>query len=186
MSTQINLPQLSDALDGIVKLPPAPSNPPTPTDFVNARQLKEDVWTTFKNEQIASAQDVLRTEKYCADIFYAADNEAVVPPWFQPAVEQALAPIRQNLQRCSRIAAITYNLTLGGDGLLRRFQVVPFADGSDPREGLPQLLTSRAVEELQGPQATEYFRGYYPDVQVPQSVPERKKQIRLAIGCRLP
>lgn len=103
-------------------------------------------------------------------------GDAVPPPWFAPALAASLAPL-------TRVAHVAYNLN-AGDGRTRRFEVIPFLDGTlptGPPHNLPALVNVVIINSLTGPQATAYLQGY--GKPVPHHVADRRKAIRIAVGC---
>ncbi|KAJ7588335.1 hypothetical protein C8J56DRAFT_1164831 [Mycena floridula] len=144
---------------GGLTLPVAPSNPPVPTDIVNAERLAQLAGTEYLNRTI-------NANAFAEIIRYRNDVQMAIPPaWFAPAIAAALAPFQQqlgaavaaavapavaaalvpalapinqqlvnlsnNITRLRIQQAQTTNQSLSGTAITP-FVQVPFQDGTDP------------------------------------------------------
>ncbi|KAF5381565.1 hypothetical protein D9615_005636 [Tricholomella constricta] len=155
-------------------LPPQPQEPPTREDIANAITYNEKVLVGHE-AGVASEDQVRAGAAYEAALIAQNAGDTVPPPWFAPAMA--------SLTRIARNLCITHNC-LAGDGRVRRFEVIPFHDGTlptDPPHNLPPLVNVAAINALTGPQATAYLRGY--GRPIPRSVATRRRAIRDTVGC---
>ncbi|KAF5379190.1 hypothetical protein D9615_005901 [Tricholomella constricta] len=153
-------------------LPPHPQDPAILQDIANAIEYNRVIRAT----QMPTGDQVGAGAVYEAALIAQHAGGAVAPPWFAPALAAGLAPLM-------RTAHINYNLC-AGDGHSRRFQVVPFLDGTlptGPPHNLPPLVNLQVVNTLTGPQATAYLQGY--GQPVPNGIAARRRAICDAVGC---
>ncbi|THU95982.1 hypothetical protein K435DRAFT_778767 [Dendrothele bispora CBS 962.96] len=200
------MPVLVPANQGGIALPPNPTNPPSPQDILSAKQYSTKVYTAHENGSTNSptALDVAEAEKYFYTLVASSAAEVAAPPWFGPALADALAPINQNLtQNLNRIHQRLDNLEAGqralrsdldkaynttaGHGLRYPYRVIKFHDDSSPVDhNLPPLRNVNDINLLSHVHVTAYFN-HYALPNTPDLSDDRKKQmIANHIGCREP
>ncbi|KAF7783333.1 hypothetical protein Agabi119p4_2709 [Agaricus bisporus var. burnettii] len=145
---RIALPQITSVLTN-VKLPPAPSDPPTLSDISVANLLIRDLMKAYVQNEKFDIEDVGRAVLYehrlVASYIAANDHDQGVPAWFEAALQHAFAPLQTQLDdlrgkvddlqlegsKTRAMVAIMMNRS-AGNGDDAAFEVVPFRDGSYP------------------------------------------------------
>jgi len=204
--------------DPNVPLPTAPAYPPTVNDILAASlhrtrvKLSIGTFVLFSeffhvSNNLKCMPDQRPTDVRCtqqddyASILYkhqiiaqaasAAAPIADAPPWLHPALQQLrreirddiryeLTPIRAQIRRCINWGR--------GDGSVVAFDIVPFADGSDPTQEphkLDPLHSFAIINNLEGPKIINYLNGY--GIPLPQGAHPletnqlRKDALRMAV-----
>ncbi|KIM73380.1 hypothetical protein PILCRDRAFT_15286 [Piloderma croceum F 1598] len=180
-------------LNNIINLPPQPQNPPVDRDVVVGYHYNKDIVVAHA-DGLVDDHHFAESFTYQLNLVQAQAGAAAAPPWFHVAMQQALDPINQRLDRltvltaqAARLSAVSYNLQ-AASGTTRHFEIVPFRDGSYPTSGehnLPPLLTSGTITALTPQQSRDYYRGYYGGGNLP-AADHRLELIRTAIGCKHP
>jgi len=183
----LQLPQQPN--DPRVLLPQAPGNPPSLSDIHRATKLKLGVLESAASNHLnASTQDdvgraVLYEHSVTGTYMAAAVGPAVAPPWFA-AVQQQLNRIEHRLQIMEVSQAISRNAG-NGDGSIYPFVTVNFNDGTTPTappHNLPALTSIAVINTLTAAICNQYLTGY--GVQGAGNVAERRRLVKVAIGCR--
>ncbi|EKM76012.1 hypothetical protein AGABI1DRAFT_94471 [Agaricus bisporus var. burnettii JB137-S8] len=174
-----------------VKLPPAPSDPPTLSDISVANLLIRDLMKAYGepiNEKF-DIEDVGRAVLYehrlVASYIAANDHDQGVPAWFEAALQHAFAPLQTQLDDlCGKVDDLqlegskTVPLLIlqmmnrsAGNGDDAALEIVPFRDGSYPTlpfHSLPALTSPTIIRNLSLAELEQYYRGYYAGV-LPQA-----------------
>ena len=139
------------------------------------------------DEELANSK--LRLQAIENEQAAGAFPQAGAPVWFGPAIQAAiqaaLQPIKDALQPIHAMTAKNWN-TLAGDGLSRPWNIVPFANGTDPTLApnyLPPLNSLDNIRALTGPQLTAYLQGYALGIQIPQQLDARRRLLAPLVGC---
>ncbi|KZW00359.1 hypothetical protein EXIGLDRAFT_745637 [Exidia glandulosa HHB12029] len=181
-----------------IAVPPAGQVPPTREDVGAAvdyvmrlqQHRKTEIQPTPTLEEIGNVHVHLET------VTAKHVPAEVAPGWFQAALDDALAPIKeelvktgQTLVKIQRENAIARN-TQCGDGLARPFEIITTKTNEDPTKAphnLPHLNNTSAICNLSHLQVSEYITQYDLDTQVnavPNCTYDRKKiMIAQYVGC---
>ncbi|KAJ7933120.1 hypothetical protein B0H13DRAFT_1953621 [Mycena leptocephala] len=196
-----------------VNLPPAPRDPPTTADIINAWKYAQSALIAEKENAAIDDHTLAAALVYEDSILCAASGGDAAPVWFGPAMQKALEPINKRLDdledkvdkrldtlegkidamgtkldALSVSTAKNYNRTLR-DGNVTPFVPVPFRNGTMPSDNdkTPTPLTSIAViEGLGATELRDYCRGYYGNKRYAAGAPgqtERLADLCQAIGC---
>ncbi|THU85465.1 hypothetical protein K435DRAFT_843261 [Dendrothele bispora CBS 962.96] len=188
---------------------PAPSDPPSSLDIVNATQNVKHVTAIYEapiNRLPATADDVAAAEVYAhtliasrsAAALYSTDAfKDTLREVFSEVVDNKLAQLTGVVDRLSRqIAtiernnAIAFNAT-AGHGFRNPWMVVTFPDNSDPTtapHNLPRLSNINSIRSLSAEHLSIYFDTY--PVPIPADISQlnntdKKIVIAYYIGCRV-
>jgi hypothetical protein len=196
-------------LNNVVNLPPQPDNPPTNKDICHATLFAKQVLDAHARSQV-TADDVAAAMKYQA-VVMGRTSADVAPPWFQGALNEALAGLDKSLGtrmtkmetrlntrlekveailktlqtrqvETLRISAVVANRQLGiGRGI--PFHEVPFPDGTYPTSATEQLPLLASVEVVENLTRQE-SKQYLQGYFPGKPIPaDRRAAILLAIGC---
>ena len=100
----------------------------------------------------------------------------------QQQMLQRLQQIEQAQQQAQLLALRTWNATCG-DGDAQEYAVVPNAQGQLPPAALPPILSKQVLNNLTGPQLTQYCQHY--GLQTPHDSQLRRQAIAKALNVKL-
>jgi len=138
---------------------------------------------------------ILYKHQITAQAASAAAPIADAPPWLHPALQQLRQEIRDDIRNEIRNELVPIRAQLKrrinwgrGDGGVVAFDIVPFADGSDPTQEpheLDPLHSFAIINNLEGPEIINYLNGY--GIPLPQGAHPletnqlRKDALRMAV-----
>ncbi|KAJ7673265.1 hypothetical protein DFH06DRAFT_1175074 [Mycena polygramma] len=188
------------AFTNVVNLPAPPQHPqPDAHDVRSAHEYVKQVDIAWGTKTITDE----RHYEHLVVARYAGADAA--PPWFAAALKDALKDalvditkdlasikddirdMKEDIRALKRdatknriLAARSHNLACG-DGQGRKFEPLPFSDGTEPPQDLPTLDTLRSIQELTAPQAKLYCKGYMPGTTGNRGT--HIEAIRKFVGC---
>ncbi|KAK7435408.1 hypothetical protein VKT23_019670 [Stygiomarasmius scandens] len=83
-----------------IPAPTAPANPPTDQDIFNAKDYARRVYHAYDSraQNSPTIAELSLVEQYTLSVVSARAGEAAAPPWFGPALREALAPIQADIR----------------------------------------------------------------------------------------